>query len=324
MSLDFSPGSAMPSLPNGPTAPGGSKPPPTPLVEIWLEVPAAEVEWAAAILELVSPAGVATTYPFEQGLDFGEATIRPDVCARVSCYLPTSDWQMLRPTVDAAVAAAAWSHIPPQVHAAPLPDRDWATAWHAHVRVQRFGRLVLRPTPCSHEAQQGQVIVTLEPGLAFGSGTHESTRLALIALERWLRPGDKVLDLGTGSGVLACAAARLGAARVDAVDIDPLALDAAKRNAHLNGVEGSIVAVQLGDRPPPCQYDFIVANITARAIIALADSLAAALYPTGICVAGGIIDTQLGEVKRALQAAGLQPEHTLSEGGWRSIQAVRA
>ena len=315
----------MPSAPDDPIAPPPAAALSTgPLVEVWLEVAAAESELAAAILERVAPAGVAIALPFKQDPDCGEAALSPQGRARVSCYLPASSWPELRPTVAALVAATPWLGAPAQVRATPLPDRDWSTAWHAHVQVQRFGRLVLRPTPCDYAKRADEVVVHLEPGLAFGSGSHESTRLALIALERWLQPAASALDLGTGSGVLACAAARLGASHVDAVDIDPLAVAAARRNARLNGVEGGLVAVQFGDRPPPDgSYDFVVANLTAPALVALADALTRATRPGGICVVAGVIDRQEARVARALRAAGLEPQETLREGEWRAIQSVR-
>ncbi len=314
----------MPSAPDEPIAPPPADAPSTgPLIEVWLEVAPAEAELAAAILERVAPAGVAIALPFEQGPDCGEAALSPQGQARVSCYLPASSWPELRPTVAAMVAATQWLGAPAQVRATPLPDRDWSTAWHDHVQVQRFGRLVLRPTPCAYAKRADEVVVHLEPGLAFGSGSHESTRLALIALERWLQPAVSALDLGTGSGVLACAAARLGASHVDAVDIDPLAVAAARRNARLNGVDGSLVAVQLGDRPPDPSYDFVVANLTAPTLVALADALAKATRPGGLCVVAGVIDQQEARVARALHAAGLEPQETLHEGDWRAIQSVR-
>ena len=289
-----------------------------------MEVATAETELAAAILERVAPAGVAIALPFEQGRDCGEAVIPPQGQARVSCYLPVSSWPELRPAVAAMVGATQWLGAPARLGATPIPDRDWSTAWHAHVQVQRFGRLVLRPTPCAYAERADEIVVHLEPGLAFGSGSHESTRLALIALERWLPPAASALDLGTGSGVLACAAARLGASHVDAVDIDPLAVAAARRNTRLNGVEGRLVAVQRGDRPPDRSYDFVVANLTAPVLVALADALAEATRPGGICVVAGVIEQQEARVTRALRAAGLEPQETLREGDWRAIQSVRA
>ena len=333
MSRASSRGSVMPSAPDGPITPSTPEPsPPEPsslelpaaaLVEVWLEVAAVETVLAAALLERLAPAGVAIRLPFKQGLDFGGAEISPDGLARVSCYLPVSAWTALRSSLEATVAAGEWLGAAPQLRSTPLPDTNWATAWHAYVHVQRFGRLVLRPTPCPYVPQPGEVVVDLEPGLAFGTGSHESTRLALIALERWLAPGGEVLDLGTGSGVLACAAARLGAAHVDAVDVDPLAVHAARRNARRNGLDESRVTVQQGDRPPARGYDFVVANITAGTIIGLADAVAGATRPGGICVAGGIIGEQEAAVAGALRRAGLEPDDTLSEGDWRAIRAVR-
>ena len=166
MSRASSRGSVMPSAPDGPITPSTPEPsPPEPsslelpaaaLVEVWLEVAAVETVLAAALLERLAPAGVAIRLPFKQGLDFGGAEISPDGLARVSCYLPVSAWTALRSSLEATVAAGEWLGAAPQLRSTPLPDTNWATAWHAYVHVQRFGRLVLRPTPCPYVPQPGR------------------------------------------------------------------------------------------------------------------------------------------------------------------------
>lgn len=165
-------------------------------------------------------------------------------------------------------------------------------------------------------------MVDLEPGLAFGTGGHPTTRMALSGLERLLRPGDRVLDFGTGSGVLACAAARLGATEVLAIDIDNQAVDAARRNTALN--DASVVEVRRGDAPPPnATYDVVVANISAGVIVSLLPALAAATRPAGRCLLGGIIAPQLSRVTEAVSRTPLRTLEVDRDGEWRSVVATR-
>ncbi|MDE2640268.1 MAG: 50S ribosomal protein L11 methyltransferase, partial [Chloroflexota bacterium] len=174
----------------------------------------------------------------------------------------------------------------------------------------------------------GEVVVDLEPGLAFGTGDHPTTRMALAALERTVHPGDRVLDFGTGSGVLACAAARLGAAAVLALDVDPQAVAAARRNVALNGLDG--VTVAQADAPPTggAPYDVAVANISAGVIVQVLPALLAAVRPGGRCLLGGIIAPQLARVTRALAGTTmggqpLRPSEVHSDGEWRGLEVVR-
>ena len=299
----------------GATAAGGT------LVEVSLQIPLAESERATALVAPFAPAGVAIELPFRQDLEFGEAELLPEGESRLCFYVPAADWPALRTRLRAALQRADWASRP-RLRSRRLRAQDWATAWHAQVEVVRVGRLVVRPTPCRYDAKLGEVVVDIEPGVAFGTGQHETTRLALAAMERWLRPGRRVLDFGTGSGILACAAARLGAARVDAVDSDPLAVTAAVRNARLNQVQEA-VQVWEGSRPGRARYDFVVANLTAGLLVELMPRLAAATRPGGMCVLGGIIAPHLRRVRAAVRATGLRPQETTADGDWRSIRATR-
>jgi ribosomal protein L11 methyltransferase len=188
-------------------------------------------------------------------------------------------------------------------------EEDWANAWKAHYSVHRVGRRVLVKAPWhDYDPAPDEIIVELDPGMAFGTGLHPSTQLSMIAMEDELRPGDQVLDVGTGSGVLATAAALLGARVVDGVDIEPVAVRSARENADRNGV-GSVVRIEQGSvgegEPFQGEYDLVVANIIARVLIELAPGLAKAARAGGTLVLGGIIDVKEAAVRDAFNEIGL-------------------
>ncbi len=161
--------------------------------------------------------------------------------------------------------------------------------------------------------------------MAFGTGQHPTTAMCLRALENRLRPGEAVLDLGAGTGILAIAAARLGAGRVLALDIDPQAVKAARENATLNGVQG-VVEVREGILPEGVRgqrFDLIVANISGLTIERLAANLADALTGTGALIVSGFLEDTVEALGRALAAAGLMVDRVEAEGVWRAITATR-
>jgi ribosomal protein L11 methyltransferase len=188
-------------------------------------------------------------------------------------------------------------------------EEDWANAWKEHYRPVRAGRnVVVRPPWQQYEAAAGDIVVVLDPGMAFGTGTHPTSRLCLMALEDEIHPGNTVFDVGTGSGILAIAAAMLGAARVDAVDIEPVSVRQARENVERNGVSEK-VQVELGtagpDQPFTGTYDLVLANIIARILVDISSGLAAAIRPGGVLVLSGIIEPREPDVVEAFSKLGL-------------------
>ena len=292
--------------------------------EISLRVPQWELEPTTALFEGVTPRGVAVDWPFEQDEDVNAARIPDEAQPRVCCYVPTSQLADATGVLRSLLERAGRATAADRLLTVSRRRSDWETAFHRYLRPVRTGRLLVRPRPCAEVPREGEIVVDLEPGLAFGTGDHPTTRMALAALERLVRPGDRVLDFGTGSGVLACAAARLGAGFVLALDVDGQAVAAARRNAALN--RASAVRVEQADAPPEtaAPYDVVVANVSAGVIVSALPGLAAVTRPGGHCLLGGIIAPQLSRVARALAATSLQQQEVRSDGEWRSVHATGA
>ncbi len=202
-------------------------------------------------------------------------------------------------------------------------EEDWANAWKTYYHPIRVGeRLVVKPSWQDYPAAADDVVIELDPGMAFGTGTHHTTAMCLGLLEEAMKPGDTVFDVGTGSGILAVAAAKLGAGAVRAVDNDPLAVRIAGENVAANGT-GDTVTVAEGDLLTGLsgQADLIIANIIADVIIRMAPSVPERLKDGGLFLAGGVIADRLGDVTDAILTAGLGVEKVLEEGGWASILA---
>lgn len=187
-------------------------------------------------------------------------------------------------------------------------DADWQNSWKSHFGLLRVGRrLVVRPSWIEYSAAPEEVIIEIDPGMAFGTGYHPTTHTCLAALEDVVQPGMEVLDLGTGSGILAIAAAKLGAAKVVALDIDPQAVRAARQNFRRAGITRT-VALSLGSVPHPLavlgRFDVAVANISARGIRDRAPYAVPALRAGGIFIASGLLKDQQEEVCPALLELG--------------------
>ncbi len=251
-----------------------------------------------------------------------------DAPALVKGYLlPGHEWGRVRRSLRLALRFAPLQRPPHWRRAHLLRAQDWRDSWKRYFGVLRVGRrLVIVPSWMTYTPRPGDLLIEIEPGMAFGTGQHPTTALCLRALEQLIRPQMAVLDLGCGSGVLAIAAARLGAAPVLALDTDPQAVQATRQNAAANGVE-ALVEVregtlgQTGVSPDP--FDLIVANISGLTIQRLAPAFVRALNPGGVAVASGFLDDAVQGLSRALEESGLSVQQVMVEGVWRALVAAK-
>ena len=200
-----------------------------------------------------------------------------------------------------------------------VEQEDWQNAWKKYYHAMDIGsRLAIVPGWEQYETDR--TVITMDPGMAFGTGTHETTSLCLETLDSLVKGGERVLDIGTGSGILAIAALKLGAAVAEGVDIDPMCVRTAGENARRNGVQDrfTVLVGDLSDKASG-QYNIITANIVAAAILSLAPHVPALMAPGARFIASGIIDTRKDEVLTGLRAAGLEPVEVKEKRGWVCI-----
>ena len=310
----------------------------------WLELSvAADAEAVEAVSEILSryALGGTTVEPAFELVDEGlGARVDPDRPAVVRAYLPARDRSAARASVEGARTALA--HLQAfglrpigELETRVVHEEDWAHAWKAHFPVLRVGRrLVIRPTWRRHRRAAGDVVIALDPGMAFGTGLHPTTRLCLAGIESWAdqgqfgagsgrRGGSRVLDVGCGSGILAIAAGAFGAEELVGLDTDPIAIEATAANARRNRL-GRRMRARVGSLPSgESPFDLVLANLIASVLIALADGLAAELRPAGRLLASGIFVDREPEVRAAFVGAGLDVIGRSVEGEWVALEVVR-
>lgn len=211
-----------------------------------------------------------------------------------------------------------------EISIAWVEDQEWATAWKKHFKPVRVGRIIVKPTWEEVEALPGDIIVEIDPGMAFGTGYHPTTQLCLLALQDYVKAGDVVLDVGTGSGVLAIAAARLGATSVVGLDIDSVAVETAEVNVEQAGLAG-VIEIRRADSPLAFegQADLVVTNIIAKVLVDIAGELAAKMKPGGTLLASGIVIERADDVREAFKANGIHIAEERVDGDWVALIARR-
>jgi ribosomal protein L11 methyltransferase len=316
-------------------------------VSTWVEFRVdANLETAEPIVELFNRYGSGQAV-VETPVDCFEHELRDCVPGTVivKTYLPLEAREARRHLEEGLWHLGRILPIPePQI--CELAEEDWAQAWKAHYHRMSVGRrIVIVPAWEEYVPSQGELALRLEPGMAFGTGLHPTTRLCLAAMEDEVVPGHSVLDVGTGSGVLAIAAARLDAGQVFAIDADPVAVRVARENVVANDVAGCVevrhASLAGGDVVPrhfmegddgavtalPIlelgTFDLVVVNILAPVIAGMAPALAARTAPGGHLIAAGLIETQEAEVLHALQAHGLALARRTQEQDWVCLTLIR-
>jgi ribosomal protein L11 methyltransferase len=223
-----------------------------------------------------------------------------------------------------AIRGHGLGKVEPPVYAW-VQEEDWANAWKAFFKPIRVGeRLIVIPSWESYELQPTDVPLYLDPGMAFGTGTHTTTSLCLRKLEKLVKEGARVLDVGTGSGILAVAAAKLGAGEVVAIDIDPVAVKVAAENAAQNGVKLDIRQATLDQVEREPKADLVIANIIASVIIDILPDVADRMTDGGRFLASGIIADKRQQVLDAMTTAWFLPLEVKEENGWVAILAAKA
>jgi ribosomal protein L11 methyltransferase len=309
-------------------------------LELSVEADPEAVEAVSEILSRAAPGGVSVEAPFELVNEGLGALPIPNRPATLRAYLPALDGAAAERAitdVEERLGHLQAFGLRPigELRVRAVHEEDWAAAWKRHFPVLRVGRrIVIRPTWRRHRPMPDDVVLALDPGMAFGTGLHPTTRLCLAVVERWadsgLIQGAQVLDVGCGSGILSLLAAKLGAASVLGLDTDPIATDATVANARRNGV-ARIISARQGSLPVEGRpFDLVMANLIASLLVALAAELADALRPGdgrarsgGRLLASGIFIDREPEVRRAFAAAGLRVVGRQVEGEWVALDLKR-
>ncbi|GCE05448.1 50S ribosomal protein L11 methyltransferase [Dictyobacter aurantiacus] len=284
-------------------------------LELTVQVHPEAVESVSELLSTYSRDGVVIEEPYKLSDDGQEYSILTGEPVQVHAYLPLDGTEEEK---RQEIARGLWhftslgAHFVGELHSRVVDEEDWANAWKDYYHVTHIGkRLVIRPSWREYTPKDDEVVLTLDPGMAFGTGVHPTTRMCLERVEQLVRPGMQVLDVGTGSGILALAAAKLGAAHIDAIDNSSVAVESSKANAEMNDLQAQIDIVlgvldEEGARRNEGHYDLVLANIIAHIIGSIAPQLARVVAPHGLLVVSGIIEARRADAEGPLLAAGLE------------------
>lgn len=249
-----------------------------------------------------------------------------DASVRLGAYFDEqTDLKALKQSIENGFIDAGVDSDLTDISFSRIEDQDWMQKWKEGFEPIRVGeRLIIAPSWKLPALKEGRSVVQIDPGMAFGTGTHETTRLCLEAIEHHWRAGS-LLDVGTGTGILAIAAALLQpASRITAIDIDPLAVETARQNVEVNGVSDLIEVIEAGPQDfAACEFDVVVANLTAEVIINLMGNLTECLAPRGTLILSGILSPLRASVEGRVKETGLAIITRCEAGEWAALVARR-
>ena len=215
------------------------------------------------------------------------------------------------------------SSEPAAVSLAAIKNTDWSEKWRSGFPIQKIGkRITVAPTWTEMAREPSDISIQLDPGMAFGTGQHPTTRLSMILLEKTIKGNELVADIGTGSGILSITAAKLGAGHIDAIDSDDATFPTALNNIRLNGVQ-TIVRLQTGEglKPLDCRYNLIVSNILTKVLLPMIPEMVNFLKPTGEIILSGIMKKESKQIEKALNAHEFQTVDVVNDADWIGLRA---
>jgi ribosomal protein L11 methyltransferase len=297
-------------------------------LELMVQAHPEAVESVSELLSSYAPGGVAIEEPIELIDEGQEYRVRTGEPVKVHAYLPIDGKEE---ETRQRIAEGLWHlsslgpHFVGELSTRTVNEEDWANAWKEYYHVTHIGkRLVIRPSWREYTPKDDEVVLELDPGMAFGTGLHPTTRMCLEQIELRTRPGMRALDVGTGSGILALAAARLGARSVYCIDNSSVAVESATANAAINqlserlqvvlGVLDETEAERMAEH-----YDLVLANIIARVIGGIAPQLARVMAPGALLIASGIIEERRHEAEQPLLDAGLKLVEQVMIDDWVTL-----
>lgn len=294
--------------------------------EVRVKVPAEYGEVVAEFFEEEGAGGVIfddpdilRDKPFQDDEYLGKEFIVPEHFA-IRSYLPVDDrlGERLSKIRERIITMLG---IKAELELKQVKEEDWAEAWKQYFKPEHIGKIVIKPSWEEYSPVKDEIVIELDPGMAFGTGTHPTTRICISLLQGIITPQTEMLDIGTGSGILALTGAKLGAKKITAMDIDSVAVRVASDNIRRNRVDGLIQVYEsnLLEKPLDYKFNLVVANIIANAIIEIIPQLEKVLKPGGTFIASGIIEDRFPEVDECLKRHGFVMKQHVSEDGWVGV-----